>query len=392
MKKVKHSPSPKPARHNAPPTLIRFRERWKDWKILFKEFLIRHLLSLAKAVIVLLLILTTILMLTGKLNTSNRKTPDADTPNSPTGILSYFTAPPLVKELRDLEYLPALTVEREVVVSQFKLQSDSPKPVSIHVQYPGTLVAGLDLDKKEGEWLQIHEDTLILNLPAVEILTPFEERIAPSGETILIETGDWSKAEMRELRTRAAHEMTRQSLAEDSCLHVAQENVRNKLLTMIRLYGYKHGVVNFAEDKNKKIIVAKNKPDLIPNDYNFYSTADGEKMIFYKNGSIINYSADISLECLYNFIEFCKISFPRTFELNLQRDTQGYTLLITNNNADVTTEITQHYIEFVKNNKDLRKDLRKMEQTLSKDLFNGEPCHIIEQDQHGEIVLDYSLL
>ncbi len=372
------------------PTSVRFSERWQQWKSDLREFVLTHFLLLFKLAVALLFVLMALLIMYGKLKPSS---PTAGTKSNPTGLLSYFTAPQLVKDLRAMESISALTVERDLVVSQFKLLEKNPQPVSIHVQYSGLLEVGVDLDKKEGEWLQIEEDTVFLNLPPIEILTPRKEIIKEANKQVLIETGTWTSKELNDLYERASYIMNRLSIVEDSCLFHAEKNARMKLLNMIRSHGYKHGVVNFAKNEDWKPILASYKPGIIPNDYNYYTAANGEKMIFYKNGSIIHYGDNIPFEHLYNLAEFSATAYIiRPAEITVELDKNGYTLLLCNTNANIKSEETKNYINFIKTNKEMREELKKMMNIFSKRLFDNQPCKIIETDINGDIILDYSKL
>lgn len=369
------------------PTSVRFSDRWNEWKKDLKEFILTHFLLLFKIAVASLFVLMALFMFFGKLKpaTNTNKA-------TPTGLLSYFSAPQLVKDLRAIEYLPALTVERDLVVSQFKLQEKTPEPVSVHIQYPCSLVVGVDLDKKKGEWLQIDEDTVILHMPPVEIITSRKETAIDLNKMVLLKTGTWSTEELNELHERATYMMTRLSIVEDSCLVIAEKQARKQLLNMIRSHGYKHGVVHFAKNANWKPIMARYKSGMIPNDYNFYTAANGKKMIFYKNGSIIHYDDKIPFDRLYNLAEFSATAFLRPVEITVQAEKKGYTLFLCNTNADVKSQETQNYINFIKTNKEMREDLKKMMQTFSRRLFDNQPCKIIETDANGEVILDYSKL
>lgn len=369
------------------PTSVRFSDRWGEWKRDLKEFILNHFLLLFKIAAAILFVLMAVFILFGKFKPAN--TPSK---TNPTGLLNYFDAPQLVKDLRSMESIAALAVERDLVISQFKLQEKSRKPVSVHIQYPCLIKVGVDLDKKKGEWIQIDGDTVILNMPAIEILTPKKEIVDESNQQILIRTGSWSSEELKTLRDRATDMMMRLSIVEDSCLIIAEKQTRKQLLNMIRSHGYKHGVVHFAPNKNWKPIMARYKSGMIPNDYNFYTAVNGKKMIFYKNGSIIHYDDKIPLGHLYNLAEFSATAFLRPVEITVQTEKKGYTLFLGNTNADVKSKETQNYINFIKTNKEMREDLKKMMQTFSRRLFDNAPCKIIETDINGEIILDYSKL
>ncbi len=375
-------------KRNLPPKTP-FSVRWREFKLDLREFLITNFLMVIKVGTAILFCVMALLMLTGKLSTNVSK---KNSPKNPTGVLGYFSAPPLVKDLRNREFIQALGVEREIVVSQFKLQEGKSVPISIHIQYPCSLTVGLNLDKKKGEWLQFSGDTVVLYMPALEILTPKNQYADNGNKRILLKTGEWSEKEFNELHERAACMMIRQSIALDSCFDAAEANARKQLISIIRSYGYKYGVVHFAKSNRKPPVFAKYPAGAIPNDYNFYTAADGERMIFYKNGSIIYYEANLPFERLYNLAEFCATSFPLPVEISLRNKGKGYTLYLSNPNADVNTSETRDYINYVKFSDDLKASLKKMMSTISKRLFDGVPCNIIETDKNNEEILDYSKL
>lgn len=358
-----------------------------QWKENLKKFIQVHFLLLLKLAIVLLLGIVTLLLLFGKLKPINpaQQETSAEISNKQNSLA-------LIKELNEKKNLPSLTIKREIVVSQFKLQDSQKIPASIHIQYPGSITFGIDLRKLKKDWLQFSEDTLILHMPPIEILTPIHQYVDNSQKKILIQTGEWSKQELESLFERANYKMKRQSIAEDSCFAIAEENARKLLLNIIHSHGYKYGTVFFAKNDLPQPITAKYPAGVIPNDYNFYTTATGQKMIFYKNGSIIHYNDNIPLEQLYNLAEFCATSFMHPVEITLQPEKEKYTLFISNTNADITTKETQSYRDFVKTNKEIKENLKKMIQTISQKLFKGKPCNIIETDKNNKIVIDYSKL
>lgn len=304
-----------------------------QWKENLKKFIQVHFLLLLKLAIVSLLGIVTLLLFFGKLkpiNPTQQKTS--------TEISNKQNSLALIKELNEKKNLPSLTIKREIVISQFKLQDSKKKTVSIHIQYPGSITLGINLRNLKEDWLQFNEDTLILHMPPIEILTPVYQYVDNSQKKILIQTGEWSNQELESLFERANYEMERKSMAEDSCFTIAEENARKLLLNIIHSHGYKYGTVLFAKNDFPQAITAKYPTGIIPNDYNFYTTATGQKTIFYKNGSIIHYNDNIPLEQLYNLAELCAISLIHPVEITLQLKKEKCTLFISNNNTDITTE------------------------------------------------------
>lgn len=360
---------------------------WKDRYETLKLFIADHFLALIKVAIVVLCFLMFLAILTGNIKSPSTKKETSSL------LLDPHKSPPLVKKLQGMDQINGLIEDREVVVSQFKMLDNTPKPVSIHIQLTGTLAIGVNLQKKTRKWIELIADTLILHLPAVEILTPDPECLDREKEKTLIKSGNWNGNELNALRQRGVCVLKRQSIAEDSCFTVAEREVRKQLLSLIKSYGYKYGKVLFAKTSLERPLIARYPEGTIPNDYNFYENSAGEHLIFYKNGTILSYSEQISYEHIYNLAEFSTLSFPANTNLHfLKAESKGYVLKINNPNADIKMPETQQYISYVHSDKEMQKQLKKMMQSLSQKLFHNVPCNIIETDTNGEVVIDYSKL
>ncbi|MFA6872617.1 MAG: DUF4230 domain-containing protein [Bacteroidaceae bacterium] len=360
---------------------------WEDRYETLKLFIADHFLALIKVVIILLCFLMFLAILTGNLKSSSSQ---KETLSS---LLDPHKYPPLVKKLQEMNQVNGLIEDREIVVSQFKMLNNASKPVSIHLQLTGTLAIGVNLQKKTRKWIELVGDTLMLHLPAIEMLTPDTQCFDREKEKILIQSGSWNSHELNALRQRGVCVLKRQSIAEDSCFTVAEKGVRKQLLSLIRSYGYKHGKVLFANKSQGRPLIARYPKGTIPNDYNFYENSAGEHFIFYKNGTILSYSEQIPYEHIYNLAEFSALSFPANTNLHfLKAKGNGYILKINNPNADIKMPETQQYISYVHSDKEMQKQLKKMMQSLSQKLFHNTPCNIIETDTNEEVVIDYSKL
>ncbi|MBP8776931.1 MAG: DUF4230 domain-containing protein [Bacteroidaceae bacterium] len=360
---------------------------WKDRYETLKLFIADHFLALIKVAIVVLCFLMFLAILTGNIKSPSSKK------DASSSLLDPHKAPPFVKKIQGMKQINGLIEDREVVVSQFKMLNNTPKPISIHMQVTGTLAIGVNLQKKTRKWIELVADTLILHLPAVEMLTPDPECLDREKERILIQSGSWSGNELNTLRKRGVCVLKRQSIAEDSCFVVAEKEVRKQLLSLIKSYGYKYGKVLFAPASQERPLIARHPEGTIPNDYNFYENSAGEHLIFYKNGTILSYSDQIPYEHIYNLAEFSTLSFPANTNLHFfKAEGKGYVLKINNPNADIKMPETQQYISYVHSDKEMHKQLKKMMQSLSQKLFYNIPCNIIETDTNGEVVIDYSKL
>jgi hypothetical protein len=143
---------------------------------------------------------------------------------------SLFTSRPvtidntavLVKETRAMAQLMTLASYYEVVADSTKFTRGSvpsgiglPVPVTISsklvILARGRIIAGCNLEKLMPEHFYIHKDSVSVMLPKAELLDII---INPSDYEIFSETGNWSAAEVNQLKIMARNKMTALALSQ----------------------------------------------------------------------------------------------------------------------------------------------------------------------------------
>ena len=140
-----------------------------------------------------------------------------------------------LKDIAPTMQLRTLTIQKELLVSQYRQNPWYQGDDEIHVVYPGRIDLGFDLSRCGDDWLQVVGDSTLVHMPAVEILN------AKSNYTgladVKIEVGKWQPDDMNRLHDRANAMMLRSCEAED-CYRRAEELGAKALTDLLSSFGY----------------------------------------------------------------------------------------------------------------------------------------------------------
>ena len=137
--------------------------------------------------------------------------------------------------------LRTLSIQKELLVSQYRANPWYIGDDEIHVVYPGRIDLGFDLSKCREDWLQVEGDTTIVYMPPVEILNANSNYTGLAD--VKIEVGKWQAADMNLLHDRANAQMLRSCEAED-CYRRAEELGAKVLTELLTSFGYQNITVS----------------------------------------------------------------------------------------------------------------------------------------------------
>ena len=163
--------------------------------------------------------------------------------NGATAIFRSRTAISAVtlKDIAPTMQLRTLTLQKELLVSQYRQNPWYQGDDEIHVVYPGRIDLGFDLHRCGDDWLQVVGDTTFVHLPPVEILN------AKSNYTgiadVKIEVGTWTGDDMNRLHDRANAMMLRSCEADD-CYRRAEKLGAETLIELLTSFGYRNITVD----------------------------------------------------------------------------------------------------------------------------------------------------
>jgi len=148
-----------------------------------------------------------------------------------------------LKDISPTMQLRTLSIQKELLVSEYRENPWYQGNDEIHVVYPGRLELGFDLSKCGDDWLQVVGDSTFVRLPAVELLNADNNYTGLAD--VKIEVGKWQSADMNRLHQRANAMMLRSCEAED-CYHRAETLGANALIELLTSFGYKNITVDIA--------------------------------------------------------------------------------------------------------------------------------------------------
>ena len=158
------------------------------------------------------------------------------------GFSDYFAyevkaGNPSLDEVTTAEKLKVLTVSDEIMVTRTKAKSEGKlgflrskigaNEAKICAIYPAIANIGFDLAKVDkNKMIQPKGDSLIIFLPAVEILNKDGKTISESEVKFPIQNGDWSNAELGELAKQANADMLQKCQTEEFFTMAADQGRR----------------------------------------------------------------------------------------------------------------------------------------------------------------------
>ncbi|MBC6490135.1 DUF4230 domain-containing protein [Flavihumibacter stibioxidans] len=157
--------------------------------------------------------------------------------------------PILIKEVRQISEMVSITSFDEVVVSSHKpapagsarqlIELVSPAPLysldRLVLVIKGKIMVGTDLAQLSNRQVYIQGDSVSMQIPPARILDII---VNPSDTETFIEKGDWSPAEVNELKMNAREKLRARAI-EKGLLKKADEQSLLVISNFLRMLGYK---------------------------------------------------------------------------------------------------------------------------------------------------------
>lgn len=177
--------------------------------------------------------------------------------------------------------LRTLSLQKELLVSQYRANPWYQTDEEIHVVYPGRIDIGFDLSKCQDDWLQLRGDSTLVHMPAVEILNKNSNYTGLAD--VKIEVGKWTAADMEALHRRANAQMLRSCEAED-CYRRAEELGAKALSDLLTTFGYKNITVSIDHRDSYGSYTSDAKGNSMQ-----YWAEGGKRYLKFKDGSRLIY-------------------------------------------------------------------------------------------------------
>ncbi len=101
--------------------------------------------------------------------------------------------------------------------------------------YRGTLRLGLDLSRCQQGWITTSGDTVRLELPPIQLLSP--HFIDEARTEAFYESGTWTARDKEAMYQKAARQMRRRALTRDN-IRSAEANATEQLTSLMRSFGF----------------------------------------------------------------------------------------------------------------------------------------------------------
>ncbi len=163
--------------------------------------------------------------------------------------------PVIIKEINTLAQLITITYSDEVVMDKIKTGNGLPSLMSAGMSMilvpsserlviigRGKVIAGVDIKKLQQNDVNTIGDSIHVNLPGAQILNTI---VNPSGFETFDEKGEWTEAEVTELKVKIKNEITQRAL-QQNILKQASERSKNIIETFLKSTGFKKVSVTFS--------------------------------------------------------------------------------------------------------------------------------------------------
>lgn len=163
--------------------------------------------------------------------------------------------PVIIKEINTLAQLITITYSDEVVIDKTKTGNGLPSIMSTGIAMilvpsserlviigRGKVIAGVDLKKLQQNDVNAIGDSIHVNLPNAQILNTI---VNPSGFETFDEKGEWTEAEVTELKVKIKNEITNRAL-QQNILQQAGERSKNIIETFLKSTGFKKVSITFS--------------------------------------------------------------------------------------------------------------------------------------------------
>ncbi len=149
--------------------------------------------------------------------------------------------PQQIQSIRDIGQWEFLAISDEELVDTMRrtlLGRDQLSRI-----YYGTLRIGIDMNKLQENWIQVHGDSVVLTLPPVGLL---DERFIDEARTQSFhESGKWTALDREAMYQRARRRMMHHGLSAQN-LNSARMNAEAQFRQLFTAMGFSHIDIHFA--------------------------------------------------------------------------------------------------------------------------------------------------
>lgn len=163
--------------------------------------------------------------------------------------------PVIIKEINTLAQLITITYSDEVVMDKIKTGNGLPSLMSAGMNMilvpsseklviigRGKVIAGVDLSTLQQNDVNTLGDSIHVNLPGAKILNTI---VNPSGFETFDEEGEWTEAEVTQLKVKIKNEITKRAL-QQNILQQASARSKNIIETFLKSTGFKKVDITFT--------------------------------------------------------------------------------------------------------------------------------------------------
>ena len=211
-----------------------------------------------------------------------------------------------LSDLSKTEKMKVLSMYKEVVVSQYRQGLSlfyGQSTDEIHTIYPGRIDIGFDLTKCDEHWISTEGDTVVVNLPPVDILNKDSWYIDEAKRQTPIEEGNWTSADYTKMARRANALIKRTCELED-CYKRAEAQGFKVVANLLRAFGFQNMRINIqTREQYKPYYIEDKNTAKYQNPHKFYTGLDGSTFIRFNNNAQLKYQGDFNDEELLAFID-----------------------------------------------------------------------------------------
>lgn len=163
--------------------------------------------------------------------------------------------PVIIKEINTLAQLITITYSDEVVMDKIKTGNGLPSLMSAGMNMilvpsseklviigRGKVIAGVDLSALQQNDVNTLGDSIHVNLPGAKILNTI---VNPSGFETFDEEGEWTEAEVTQLKVKIKNEITKRAL-QQNIMQQASARSKNIIETFLKSTGFKKVDITFT--------------------------------------------------------------------------------------------------------------------------------------------------
>ena len=158
--------------------------------------------------------------------------------------------PTQIKQIKDIGEWEFLTIEDEEVVDTTASSLLSTR--ELVRLYFGTLRLGIDLSEAADNWIVQRDDTIVMTLPPVKLLS--EDFIDEARTQTFYEDGSWEPVDHARMYAKAKRMMKRRCLTDDNFRN-AEASARTHFTQMLTAMGFANSRISFLKRPAEKALL-----------------------------------------------------------------------------------------------------------------------------------------